>query len=84
MRESDEIAEQLMLLHKVLQWSTAHPDVSTALTTGERIMVNQERGNLFREYDGQPVTGFTQSDQVNEKIIRIEYLIKRNNWKPKD
>lgn len=72
--------EELML---VLQWSTAHPELETALTTGERIMVNQQRAALFRALDGQH-SGFIQSPGVQQKITRITYLIKRTHWVPLD
>lgn len=83
MREEDEIIKRLMLLHTVLQWSTVHPGLEVTLTVGERIMVNQERGALFRELENEP-HNFVQSHTVEAKITRIEYLIKRHNWKPKD
>lgn len=82
-RMSKAILDQLGGLMLALQRSTAHPHLETALTTGERIAVNQQRTALFRALDGQH-SGFTQSPDVETKITRILYLIERTGWVPKD
>ncbi|GGB82704.1 hypothetical protein GCM10007424_23420 [Flavobacterium suaedae] len=85
MREKEHIISRLAELHIALQWSTQHAtmEVSTALTVGERIMVNQERAALFRELEND-AKNFKQSPTVEEKVTGILYLIKRMNWQPKD
>jgi len=79
----EKIVDELAELHAVLQWSTEHPLNEVALTTGQRIMVNQERAALFRAIDGKP-RDFIQSPIVMDKIIRILYLITRTAWVPKN
>lgn len=78
---SEAIHNRLDDLMLVLQWSTAHPLLETALTAGQRIAVNQERAALFRALDGQH-SGFVQATEVEEKITRILYLIQRTKWVP--
>lgn len=73
------IVNELDELHTALQYSTEHPDLATSLTTGERIMVNQQRAALFRALDGQPYQ-FEQAQTIQEKLNRIQYLIARTKW----
>jgi tRNA isopentenyl-2-thiomethyl-A-37 hydroxylase MiaE len=79
----EQILNELQELHLVLQYSTEHAWIETALTTGERIMVNQQRAKLFKALDGIP-NDFIQSDVINIKINKILYLIKSTNWEPKE
>lgn len=83
--EQQEILKKLAELHSVLQWSTEHAvaEPNIALTVGERIIVNQERGALFRELEKDP-REFMPSPTVDEKVNQILYIVKRTNWQPKD
>lgn len=77
----NEIITELQELHLVLQWSTVHELHDTALTVGERIMINQQRAALFRALEGEPAA-FQQSPEIQSKLIRIQYLIQRTKWVP--
>ena len=80
-RMSEAILNELAELQMALQWSTGHPLNETAYTTGERIMVNQQRSSLFKALDGN-YDGFKQSPALIDKTTRILFLIRRTEWVP--
>lgn len=77
----EQIEVKLGELHLALIYSNEHEHLECILTPHERILVNQERAHLYRVLDGKP-PNFVQRPQVQNKIIRILYLIERTNWQP--
>lgn len=53
-------------------------------TTGERIMINQERGQLFRNLDGSDTTSKNVSIEIENKIEKILTIISKYQWQAKE
>ncbi|RWX03393.1 hypothetical protein [Flavobacterium cerinum] len=76
----EEILNELDQLMLILQYSS---EKTAMLSTGERIMINQERAALFRALAGETI-GFLQTPEIEQKKNSILKLINRSNWKPKE
>lgn len=76
-----EIENRLDILHLVLQYSSQK---SPVLTTGERIVINQERGALFRYMEDETVDlePYKVSSLIEGKIAFILEEIERCEWTP--
>ncbi len=75
----EAIKERLYLLFLVLQYAS---EKTAMLTTGERIMINQERAQLFHELDYPLIPARPVSEEIEQKIKKIDQLIQIYNWQP--
>lgn len=75
----EEIQDRLAFLHLCLQYSNQNKNI---LTVYERIIVNQERGQLLRELE-LPSSDLRRVPKVLEaKLQQINKLTEQNQWKP--
>jgi hypothetical protein len=52
-------------------------------TVGERIMINQERGNIYRQTEDSEIEDYEQTIEIENKIYQCLAQIRQTNWKPK-
>lgn len=83
-----EIHEREEFLHMILQFKTEFP---YALTDGEQICINQERGMLKRklaylngEIEESEIPVYELPESITKKIKATISLIEKKGWTPKE
>jgi len=75
----ENIQNRLQFLHLCLQFSSQRQEV---LTIFDRILINQERGQLLKELDTQIPEPRPVPETVEAKLTEIQRRIVLLNWKP--
>lgn len=75
----DTIPDRLQFLQLCLKYSTQKQEVLTIL---DRMLINQERGQLLRELDEPSTEPRPVPETVEAKLTEIKRRIELLNWKP--
>jgi uncharacterized protein YfkK (UPF0435 family) len=73
------IKDRLQLLHLCLQYSSQKQERLTIL---DRMLINQERGQLLKELDAPNTIPRPVPETVETKLTEIQNRIELLNWKP--
>jgi hypothetical protein len=76
---TEEIHSRLAFLHLCLQYSSQKQQTLTIL---DRMLINQERGQLLRELDLPLIEPRPIPETVENKLTEIQRRIELLNWKP--
>lgn len=73
------VIDRLYQLYYALQYDS---QVSRIFSSGERIVINQERGSLLNRmtYKRQPVRAV--SDRIEGQILMVHHLLLKGRWEP--
>jgi hypothetical protein len=75
-----DLQERQDALELVLKYTR---EKTAILSVGERIMINQERANLYRQMEDSEIEYYEQPIEIETKIYQCLAQIRQTNWKPK-